>query len=173
MGKGGICIHYTLPVVSEGVTAGRDLDRLVYHFFNSLFGLVFPCLGGLLGERIRMSVSTPFSPSWDTILSLNPTSAYRGTDKGPRNQWLYVLVPVSVCVCVSGGCRMCVCMCVCVTEAVTSMSLCCPVRNLSPPGGRLEWDARSKTQTDSCPLWILFSFPALIWSVWVSEVSED
>ncbi|KAM7394224.1 hypothetical protein PAMP_021037 [Pampus punctatissimus] len=31
-----------------------------------------------------MSASTPFCPSWDAILSLSPTSAYRGTDKGPR-----------------------------------------------------------------------------------------
>lgn len=33
---------------------------------------------------------------------------------------------------------MCVGVCACVTEAVTSMSLCCSARNLSPRGGRLE-----------------------------------
>jgi len=86
MGKGGICIHYTLLVVSEGVTAGRDLDPLLYRFLLFPFRSCLSVFGGLLGERIRMSVSTPFCPSWDTILSLNPMSAYRGTDKGPRNE---------------------------------------------------------------------------------------
>lgn len=41
MGKGGICIHYTLLVVSKGVTAGRDFDPLVclfcFIFSSSLF----------------------------------------------------------------------------------------------------------------------------------------
>ena len=42
MGKGGICIHYTLPVVSRGVKARRGgLDRLVYRFFSCFFVFLF------------------------------------------------------------------------------------------------------------------------------------
>lgn len=142
MGKGGICIHYTPLVVSEGVTAGRDFDPLVCLVFLFRFRSCLSVFGGLLGERIRMSVSTPFCPSWDTILSLSFASAYRGTDKAPRrSERLYVLVCASACR-----------LCVCVTEAMTSMSLCHPASNLSPQGGRLEAETtRSKTQTDPCP----------------------
>lgn len=89
MGKGGICIHYILPVISVGVMAGRDFDRLVYRLFSFFitFSVSSFCVWGrLLGERIRTSTCTPFRFSWDTILSLNPTSAYRGTDKRPKNQ---------------------------------------------------------------------------------------
>lgn len=117
---------------------------LSFFFFLFPFRSCLSVFGGLLGERIRMSVSTPFCPSWDTILSLSCTSAYRGTDKVPRrSEWLYVLVCVSAC-------RLCVG--VCVTEAMTSMSLCHPASNLSPQGGRLEGETtRSKTQTGPCP----------------------
>lgn len=99
------------PVVRGAGEAGRDFDCLVYCLFSppSYFPfwsrLVF--WGDLLRERIMMSVSTPLSPSWDTVLSLSPMSAYRGTDKEPENQGLRVLV----CVHVSGGCK-CVCVCV-------------------------------------------------------------
>lgn len=69
-------LHSLNSVVSWRVTAPKRLWSLSLCCF--LFG---PCLGGvdggLLGERIRMSVATPFCPSWDTILSLSLTSAYR------------------------------------------------------------------------------------------------
>lgn len=93
MGKGGICIHYTACVVSAGVRRleGASIGEFIVFlllllFLIPIFSLVFLCLGGLLGEGIRMSVSAPFGPSWDTTLSLKPTSAHRGTDKGPTNQ---------------------------------------------------------------------------------------
>lgn len=59
-----------------------------------------------------MSASTPFSPSWDTVLSLSPMSAYRSTDKEPENQGLRVF---GVCVCQEVA-NVCVCagVCVCV-----------------------------------------------------------
>lgn len=128
MGKGGICIHYTLLVVSEGVTAGRDLDRLQFiRFFYSLFGLVLVCLGGLLGEGLGC-----LSPH----LSVPPGIPYCHSTPRPLTGAQIRDQGISVCLCVSGGCKMCVC--VCVTEAVTSMPLCCSVRNLFPRGGRLE-----------------------------------
>lgn len=41
-------------------------------------------------------------------------------------------------------------VCVRVTEAVTSMSLCHPAKNVSPPGGRLkEETTKSKTLTEA------------------------
>lgn len=50
-----------------------------------------------------------------------------------------------------------VCVCVRVTEAVTSMSLCHPAKNLSPPGGRLkEETTKSKTLTEAG---LFVSFP--------------
>ena len=55
--------------------------------------------------------------------------------------------------------RVCVCVCVCVTEAVTSMS---PSEELVSSRGKIRGrDMRSKTQTDSCPLWLFFSLPKL------------
>lgn len=53
-----------------------------------------------------MSVGTPLSPSWDTVLSVSPMSAYRGTDKEPENQGLRCLLCVYVCV------SMCMSLCV-------------------------------------------------------------
>lgn len=54
MGKGGICIHYTLHVVSEGETAARDLDRLVYpfsFFFLLPFRSCLSVFGGSAGRE--------------------------------------------------------------------------------------------------------------------------
>lgn len=152
MGKGGICIHYTLLVVSEGVKVGKGPWSSGLSFFLFPFRLVFLCLGGLLGERIRMSVSTPFCPSWDTILSLNPTSAYRGTDKGPRNEWLYVSVRAGVCVCVRRLQNVCVCVCHWSGDKYVAVS---PSEELVSSRGKIRGrDMRRKTQTDSCPLWL-------------------
>lgn len=47
-----------------------------------------------------MSVGTPLTPSWDTVLSVSPMSAYRGTDKEPENQGEYVCVSMCVSLCV-------------------------------------------------------------------------
>lgn len=52
MGKGGICIHYTPLVVSEGVTAGRDLDPLVcLLFFFTPFSVLSFCVWGSAGRE--------------------------------------------------------------------------------------------------------------------------
>ncbi|XP_078800085.1 paired box protein Pax-5 isoform X3 [Oryzias latipes] len=82
MANEGICIHYTLHAVSEGVQLkGTLIPQFVISLLIPLLVLPSCVWVGLLGERIRMSAATPFCPSWDTALSLSPTSAYRGSDK--------------------------------------------------------------------------------------------
>lgn len=87
MAKEGICIHYTLHAVSEGVQLkGTLIPQFVISLLIPLLVLPSCVWVGLLGERIRMSAATPFCPSWDTALSLSPTSAYRGSDKRSKSE---------------------------------------------------------------------------------------
>ena len=131
MGKGGICIHYTLPVVSRGVKARRGgLDRLVYRFFScffvffcfffsySLFGLVFLRLGvcwerglGCLSPHLSVPPGIPYCHS-----TPRPLTGAQIRDQG-ISDCMSRCVCVCVCVCQEVAECVCgyVCVCVCVS----------------------------------------------------------
>lgn len=107
MGKGGICIHYTLPVVSDGVTAGRDLDRLVYHFFKIPFSVLSFCVWGVCWERGLGCLSPHFSvpPGIPYCHSTpRPLTGAQIRDQGISD----CMFSVSVCVCVTRLQNVCV-----------------------------------------------------------------
>lgn len=144
MGIGGICIHYTPSVVSEGVRRleGPRSSSLssFFSFFSIPFSVLSFCVWGVCWERGLGCLSPHLSvPPGIPYCHSNPRPLTGAQIRDQR-------ISDFTCVCVRKVAKR-VCVCVCVTEAVTSMSLCCPARNLSPRGGRLEGDTSCKIQT--------------------------
>lgn len=141
MGKEGICIHYTLSVVSKKSNGLRGLwSRGLSCFFPySHFGPVifFGGVGVVYWERGLGCLLPHFSvpPGMPYCHSARRPR----TDKGPESDWLHV----AVCGFVSGGCTVSLCVFV----SLKRPKLCRPSRSLSPPGGR---STRSTTPPGAC-----------------------
>lgn len=133
-----------------------------FFFFNSPFRSCLSVFWGVCWER-GLGCLSPH-------LSVPPGIPYCHSNPRPltgaqiRDQRISDLT----CVCVRKVAKR---VCVCVTEAVTSMSLCCPARNLSPRGERLEGDTSCKIQTQSS-VPSEFFLPFSFWSLWQSTFTN-